>query len=622
MAEATSRATGAEATSRATGADVLRELFALPPGGSSPAPPGGEHLNACAALWTHPGHQDDAQDAGRFLEGAPATQGTHEALAQAVRTLIHAGRPRRAADWCRRLQERTAPHRAPGLRALYGTLHGEALLRLGDLAGAEREAFDAACSFLDRELAQELGRGSVGSLREVVFAGPGSKAGRLLDETVFTQAGLFAVESALFALVSWLGVRPDAVMGHSLGEITAAWAAGVFCLEDACTLVAARGRLMQAARPGGAMATIAAPETEVTEHLAGYGGRVAVAAVNGPAAVVVSGATDAVTEIADHFRAQGTRTKHLTVSHAFHSPHMDTAADTFGRALAGITFHEPTLPVISNLTGTVAEPGTLTTPAYWARHIRAAVRFHDGITTLHTRGITACLELGPDPVLTSMARDALDGQGIAAACVLQRDKGEARALLRALAVAFTSGTRTDWAPLLGPGRRTALPTYPFQRKRYWIDVPGLTAPAPGPGALTGAPADNEPEEEDNESWAGRLRGLTDGQRITLIADLIRRHTVEILEYDTEDEVDRALPFKELGYNSLTWVELRSRLAADLGIALPSSLVYDHPTPRCWPVTSWRRCSGPPARPTCPRPRAPPTTSPWPSWAWPAATRAV
>ncbi|MFB6507270.1 MULTISPECIES: LuxR C-terminal-related transcriptional regulator [unclassified Streptomyces] len=134
------RAAGAGATGRAAEADVLRELFALPPGGSSPAPPGGEHLNACAALWTHPGHQDDAQDAGRFLDGAPATQGTHEALAQAVRTLIHADQPRRAADWCRRLQEQIARHRAPGLRAMYGTLHGEALLRLGDLAGAEREA--------------------------------------------------------------------------------------------------------------------------------------------------------------------------------------------------------------------------------------------------------------------------------------------------------------------------------------------------------------------------------------------------------------------------------------------------------------------------------------------------
>ncbi|MFD5506137.1 acyltransferase domain-containing protein, partial [Streptomyces sp. NPDC127061] len=305
--------------------------------------------------------------------------------------------------------------------------------------------------------------------RDVVFADPGSEAAGLLDETVFTQAGLFAVESALFALVSWLGVRPDAVMGHSVGEITAAWAAGVFSLEDACVLVAARGRLMQAARPGGAMAAIAAPENEITGHLTPYEGRVSVAAVNGPAAVVVSGDTDAVTEIADHFREQGTRTKRLTVSHAFHSSHMDTAASAFEEALAGIVFHEPSLAVVSNISGAMAGPGELTVAAYWARHIRAAVRFHDGVETLHTHGIATFLELGPDPVLTSLVRDALDGRGtVVAACVLQRDKGEVRTVPRALAAVFASGTETDWTPLLGAGRRIVLPTYPFQHEDFWL----------------------------------------------------------------------------------------------------------------------------------------------------------
>ncbi|TXS54867.1 polyketide synthase, partial [Streptomyces sp. sk2.1] len=330
------------------------------------------------------------------------------------------------------------------------------------------EAFDAACVFLDRELGRELGRGPARSLRDVVFAEPGGEAAKLLDETVFTQAGLFAVESALFALVSWLGVRPDAVMGHSVGEITAAWAAGVFSLEDACVLVAARGGLMQAARSGGAMVAIAAPESEVTEHLAAYEGRVSVAAVNGPAAVVVSGDTDAVTEIADHFREQDTRTKRLTVSHAFHSPHMDTAADAFEQALAGITFHEPSLTVISNITGAVAEPETLTTPAYWARHIRAAVRFHDGITTLHTRGTTTYLELGPDPVLTSLTQSILDAPTAIAA--LRTDHDETTTLLRSLATLHVHGITADLSPLL-TGRTSTpleLPTYPFQHEEFWL----------------------------------------------------------------------------------------------------------------------------------------------------------
>ncbi|MFF3396890.1 acyltransferase domain-containing protein, partial [Streptomyces sp. NPDC002669] len=239
-------------------------------------------------------------------------------------------------------------------------------------------------------------------------------------------------------------------------------------LEDACTLVTARGRLMQAARPGGAMAAIAAPETEITEHLASYEGRVSVAAVNGPAAVVVSGDTDAVTEITDHFREQNTRTKRLTVSHAFHSPHMDTAADAFEQALTGITFHEPTLTVISNLTGAEAEPGTLTTPAYWARHIRAAVRFHDGITTLHTRGTTTYLELGPDPVLTSLTQNILDAPTAVAA--LRTDHDEATTLLRSLATLHVHGITTDLSPLLAGRTATPLelPTYPFQHEEFWL----------------------------------------------------------------------------------------------------------------------------------------------------------
>ncbi|MEV5205822.1 acyltransferase domain-containing protein, partial [Streptomyces sp. NPDC053720] len=329
-------------------------------------------------------------------------------------------------------------------------------------------AFDDACSVLDRELDRELGRCSVGSLRDVVFAGPGDEAAALLDETVFTQAGLFAVESALFALVSWLGVRPDAVMGHSVGEITAAWAAGVFSLEDACVLVAARGRLMQAARPGGAMAAIAAPESEIAERLTSYEGRVSVAAVNGPAAVVISGDVDAVTEIAEYFRERGTRTKRLTVSHAFHSPHMDTAAAAFEEALAGVVFREPSLAVVSNVTGAMAEPGTLTTAAYWARHIRAAVRFHDGIDTLHTHGITTYLELGPDPVLASLTHNILDAP--AAIAALRTDRDETTTLVRALATLHTHGTSVDLTPLLA--NRTAvsleLPTYPFQHEDFWL----------------------------------------------------------------------------------------------------------------------------------------------------------
>ncbi|MFB8209354.1 SDR family NAD(P)-dependent oxidoreductase [Streptomyces sp. NPDC056010] len=421
------------------------------------------------------------------------------------------------------------------------------------------EAFDAACAYLDGHLGQ--------SLKDVVFEGD-----PVLDQTRFTQAALFALESALFTLVSSFGVRPDALIGHSIGEVTAAYAAGVFSLEDACALVAVRGRLMQAARAGGAMLAIAAPEAEVVPELVEG---VSLAAVNGPAAVVVSGDADAVGVLEELFRGRGVKVKRLTVSHAFHSAHMDTALAEFEQEIGSLTFNEPHITVISNVTGQVADE--LTSPAYWARQIRAAVRFHDGIRTLDAQGITTYLELGPDPVLTSLVQNTLDAP--TAASALKDGRDEPRTLLRALATAYASGTDIDWTALLPGGNRVKLPTYAFQRKRYWIDVPD--APH-GPVAV----AEQEQEQEEQEGvlgeWASRVRKLTGKQgdllRQKLITGLICRHTAEILEYESAEAIDSELPFKDLGYNSLTSVELRSRLAADLGIALPSSLVYDYPTP--------------------------------------------
>ncbi|WP_443066181.1 SDR family NAD(P)-dependent oxidoreductase [Streptomyces sp. NBC_00523] len=310
------------------------------------------------------------------------------------------------------------------------------------------EAFDAACAYLD----VPLGR----SLKEVVFEGD-----PVLDQTRFTQAALFALESALFTLVSSWGVRPDALIGHSIGEVTAAYAAGVFSLEDACALVAVRGRLMQAARAGGAMLAIAAPEADVLPEL---GDGVSLAAVNGPAAVVVSGDADAIELLEELFRSRGVKVKRLTVSHAFHSGHMDTALAEFEQEIGSLTFNEPQITVISNVTGQIADE--LTSPAYWARQIRAAVRFHDGIRTLDAQGITTYLELGPDPVLTSLVQNALDTP--TAASALRGGRDEARTLLQALATAYTSGTDIDWTALLPGGNRVDLPTYAFQHEEFWL----------------------------------------------------------------------------------------------------------------------------------------------------------
>ncbi|HEY8985828.1 MAG TPA: type I polyketide synthase, partial [Streptomyces sp.] len=336
-------------------------------------------------------------------------------------------------------------------------------------------AFDETAEHLD----PLLGR----SLRDVVFS-----ADPLLDTTRFAQPALFVLQRALYTLLTHHGAAPDYLIGHSLGELTAAHLAGVLDLPDAAALVATRARLMQAAQAGGGMIAIAAPVDEVADRLAGLEHLASIAAVNGPAATVVSGDSETVRAVAGHFRERGAKTKELTVSHAFHSPHMESALDEFRAFAATLTYREPTLPVVSDVTGELAAPGQLTSPDYWAQHIRQPVRFHDGIATLHARGVTAYLEIGPGPVLTTSVLETLQhlapGEPTAVVPTLRAGRPERETLTTALGVLHTSGAPVDLAGLYPAARRqpvaTDLPTYPFEHERYWLEEPA------GPADLAAA----------------------------------------------------------------------------------------------------------------------------------------
>ncbi|MBP2337563.1 thioester reductase-like protein [Saccharothrix coeruleofusca] len=310
------------------------------------------------------------------------------------------------------------------------------------------EAFDAACALLDPHLPKPL--------KEVVFGGSEE-----LHRTRYTQPALFAFEVALFRLLESWGVRPDCVAGHSLGELTAAHVAGVFSLEDACALVAARARLIDELPDGGAMGAVAAPPEEV-EPLLTPG--VGIAAINGPAAVVVSGDEDQVLALEARLRERGRRTKRLTVSHAFHSARMEPALEPFRQVAARVTYHAPTIPVVSNVTGAPAGSDLLRSPDYWVRHVREAVRFADCVRALAKEGVTTFVEVGPEAVLTSMVRDTVDG---VAAVALQRSGG---GLAAGVAALHANGVAVDWRAFFdGSGARAVpLPTYPFQRQRYWV----------------------------------------------------------------------------------------------------------------------------------------------------------
>ncbi|WP_418080537.1 SDR family NAD(P)-dependent oxidoreductase [Streptomyces ambofaciens] len=311
------------------------------------------------------------------------------------------------------------------------------------------DAFDAVCARVDLER----------PLREVVF---GEDAG-LLDRTVYAQAGLFALEVALFRLVESWGVTPDVLVGHSIGELAAAHVAGVLSLDDACVLVSARGRLMDALPEGGAMLAV-----EVAEDGLELPDGVDLAAVNGPTSVTVSGEAEAVAGLEERLRAQKVRVKRLAVSHAFHSRRMDPMLADFAAVTGALTYNAPRIPVLTTA------PGAIDTPEYWVGQVREPVRFADALGRL--AGVRTALELGPDGVLSAAASALLD-QAVAVPA-LRRGRDEAETLLRAVGSLHVRGIAVDWSALLAPvgGRRVELPTYAFARERYWPSVPASAHP--------------------------------------------------------------------------------------------------------------------------------------------------
>jgi acyl transferase domain-containing protein/acyl carrier protein len=355
-----------------------------------------------------------------------------------------------------------------------------------------RAALDEICAELDQHLPRPL--------REVLFAD--ERAGTpvredatddsppeqtspkraaaigLIDQTAYAQAALFALEVALFRLVGTLGVRPDFLMGHSIGELSAAHVAGVFSLEDACRLVAARGRLMGELPAGGAMVSVQSSETDVRATLEGFDGRVAVAAVNGPAAVVISGDEDAVLEVERVWRARAVKTKRLQVSHAFHSHRMDGMLEAFAAVAQDISFSAPQIPIVSNVTGELISAEQICSAEYWVRHVREPVRFMDGVRWLGARGVRSFLEVGPEGVLSAIVGECLAGEpSPAAQSLLRGGRPEPATMLGALAEIWVHGGGVDWVRVFeGSGaRRISLPTYAFQRERYWLARGAWTA---------------------------------------------------------------------------------------------------------------------------------------------------
>ncbi|WP_327117583.1 SDR family NAD(P)-dependent oxidoreductase [Nocardia sp. NBC_01730] len=344
-------------------------------------------------------------------------------------------------------------------------------------------AFDEVCAQIDPLLDsahpspdRHLSRSSALLLRDLMFDRSNAA---LLDLTAFTQPALFAFEVALFRLMESFGVVPDMLIGHSIGELAAAYVAGVWSLEDACALVVARGRLMGALPEGGAMLAVAVGEAEVAGIVAGFDSGLSVAAVNGPSSVVLSGDVFAIDKIENTFAVDGVRTSRLRVSHAFHSALMEPMLDEFRIVAQGLTYHQPTLPIVSNVSGVVVD-AEVTDPGYWVRQVRGCVRFAPGIDTLVEAGVRRFVEIGPDAVLAAMTRHCLaERQDIEARSTVvaaaRHSVDESTQFVSALTQAAVAGIEVDWTALFA-GRvrdRVPLPTYAFQHQRYWLQPVGV-----------------------------------------------------------------------------------------------------------------------------------------------------
>ncbi len=432
----------------------------------------------------------------------------------------------------------------------------------------------------------------------------------LLDQTAYTQPALFALEVALAKLWQSWGITPTAVMGHSVGEYAAACIAGVFSLEDGITLIAERARLMQALPTSGTMVAVFASETVVRQAIQPYTDRVSIAAINGAEQVVISGDETTIAtllngwEIGESLNTDrysnatkdrngngnsvGTtnaviRTQPLTVSHAFHSPLMQPMMAAFEQVARRITYHLPRLAVISNLTGTVAGE-EIATAEYWCRHVLAPVRFAAGLAMLQQQDYTVFVEVGPKPLLLGLGQRSSAGTGTWLPS-LRPGQSDWQVMLTTLAQLYRQGVTVDWQGYDRPYSRQkiSLPTYPFQRQRYWVEGADSLPELGGDRLVPPIPADHSanlpplPAVTALPELLWQLQKTPANQRQAALVEHLQQEVAAVLGWAATDRPDPTLGFFDMGLDSLLAVELKTKLEQQLGQALSATIAFNYPT---------------------------------------------
>ena len=421
-------------------------------------------------------------------------------------------------------------------------------------------------------------------LLAVLYPEPGMSS--LLDETAYTQPALFAIEYALAQLWKSWGITPDIVIGHSVGEYVAATLAGAFSLEDGLKLIAKRGRLMQTLTQIGEMVAVLADEKEVRSIIQPYAQEVVVAAINAPKSIVISGQSQAIQGAIAMLEAQGVKTRSLKVSHAFHSPMMEPILDAFEATANQIQFQPLRIPLVSNLTGKIFQPGHILDGNYWRCHTREPVRFMAGMQTLFKSGYKLFLELGPKPILSNLGRQSQQEIDAIWLPSLEPNQNNWQVLLKSLSALYIQNADINWIGFDRdyPRNRLSVPTYPFQRKRYWIDEKAeekntetLFSVGDSNPCSFQSPA-TEVSRHDPSAFLVELQN--NGTNQMRQRDKILSHLcfliAKVLQV-SPSEIDIHIPFLEMGADSLSLAESEKIIENTYGIKIAVRQFFDELT---------------------------------------------